>query len=106
LDDFLRGPSLKFWAAGALTLLLSLIPLYQARLSPELIFGTCYLLVIFSQNNPAGLIHYTAELPVIYIGFAWLCRKREAGKFALLGTFALVNAALFSAWALSTYISV
>lgn len=105
-DDFRHGPDLKFWTLGALGLATSIIPLVRAKLIPDAIFALGYFALIFSQNNPAGLIHYSAGLPVIYVGFALMCKRSHAARYALLGSFAAMNAILFCAWALFSSISI
>lgn len=104
-DDFRHGADLKFWTLGALGLATSIIPLVRAKLIPDATFAFAYFVLIFSQNNPAGLIHYSAGLPAIYVGFALMCRRLQATRYALLGSFALVNAVLFCAWVLFASIS-
>lgn len=104
--DFRLGPDLKFWILSAFALALSLIPLFRKRLHADAWFGAAYFLLIFSQINSAGLLHYAAALPVVYVGFAWWIRERPLVRQALLGAFATVGAALFCAWSLYVYIAV
>lgn len=106
LGDFRGYPDLKFWAIAALLMAISLIPLLCKRWWPDAIFGLCYFLLIFSQHNPEGLLHYAIGLPVVYVGFALLCRHSTSGRHALLGAFASVGAVLCCAWALQIGISV
>ncbi len=106
VNDFRHGADLKFWTLGALGLATSIVPLLRAKLMPDAIFAIGYFVLIFSQNNPAGLIHYSAGLPVIYVGFALMCKGSDSKRYALLGTFATVNAVLFTAWALVSPISI
>jgi len=103
--DFRLGPDLKFWMLSALTLAISLIPLFRKKLYPDATFGLCYFVLIFSQINSAGLLHYAAVLPVVYVGFTWLLREKEQARYALLGVFATLGAALFCAWSLYVYIA-
>jgi len=104
--DFRLGPDLKFWMLSALALAASLIPLFRKKLYPDAVFGLCYFVLIFSQINSAGLLHYAAALPVVYVGFAWWLRDRELARFAVLGVFASLGAVLFCAWSLYVYIAV
>lgn len=104
--DFRLGPDLKFWMLSALALALSLIPLFRKGLYADAWFGVAYFLLIFSQINSAGLLHYVAVLPVVYVGFAWWTREQPLARQALLGAFATIGAALFCAWSLYVYIAV
>lgn len=106
LGDFRGGPDLKFWSVATLLLAISIIPLVKKRWIPDAIFAICYFLLIFSQHNPEGLLHYAIVLPTIYVGFAWMLRNSEAGKLTLVGIFASVGAAIFCAWALGVGIAV
>src|SRR6185437_13437982 len=106
IGDFRGAPDLKFWALCALLLATSIVPLWKKRWFPDAAFAICYFLLIFSQHNPEGLLHYAVALPVIYTGFAWMFRNSEFARLIVLGIFASVGAALFCAWALYTSISV
>lgn len=106
VGDFRSGPDLKFWSVAALLLAISIIPLVKKRWIPDALFAACYFLLIFSQHNPEGLLHYSIVLPTIYVGFAWMFRNSEVGKLTLLGIFACTGAAIFCAWALNVGIAV
>lgn len=106
VGDFHGGADLKFWSVAALLMALSIIPLVRKRWIPDAVFAIGYFLLIFSQHNPEGLLHYAIVLPTVYAGFAWMVRRSEPARLALLGTFAAVDAALFCAWALGAGIAV
>lgn len=106
VGDFRRGPDLVFWTLAALALAISIIPLVKQRWLPDAAFAIVYFLLIFSQNDPEGLLHYAVVLPPIYVGFAWLFRNSEPAKLSLLGIFASVGAAIFCAWTLGVGIAV
>lgn len=106
VGDYRGGLALKFWSTAALLLAVSIIPLVKKRWIPDAVFATFYFLLIFSQHNPAGLLHYSIVLPTVYVGFAWMFRNSDYGKLALLSAFASVNAAIFCAWALNMVIAI
>jgi hypothetical protein len=106
VGDFRGSVALKFWSVAALLLSTSIIPLVKRRWAPEAVFAICYFVLIFSQHNPAGLLHYAIVLPTIYVGFAWMFRKFDQGKLVLLGIFASAGAAIFCAWALNLTIAI
>lgn len=106
LGDFRLAPDLVFWTLAALLLALSIIPLVKQRWLPDAAFAICYFLLIFSQNNPEGLLHYAVVLPPIYVGFAWWSRDSESAKLSLLGIFASVGAVIFCAWTVGSGLAV
>jgi hypothetical protein len=106
IGDYRSTLDLKFWATSALLLALSVIPLLKQRWWPDAAFAICFFLLIFTQHNPMGLLHYAILLPTIYVGFAWMLRHSEFGKLSLLGIFASVGAALCCAWTLGAAVSV
>lgn len=106
LGDYRGQLDLKFWATAVLLLAISTIGLVKQRWWPDVAFAVCFFLLIFTQHNPMGLLHYAILLPTIYVGFAWMLRNSASRQMALLGAFASVGAALCCAWILGAAIAV